>query len=186
MPEQLPVRLDISKHAEIDERATVELQAVELIYEFATGQYRRAVGRREGLSLNLPGGNHGFQVPDRGPSVTAALGVRHDAFENYRRALEVFNKLVTHGEQPELRSRPSPLGEAMQFVYTLQGSADLSAAPGAMINDPCWLCCKSSFTRFPSGIIVRCFGSYWRMRRQTQSALCPKRFSSVGTGERSQ
>ena len=120
MPGPFSVRPDISKQSEIEERVMVELQSAELIYELATGQYRRAVRRCQELRPNSSDGNHGHQGRDGDLSVTAALEVQHYAFRNYRRALEVFTNFVQYGELPKLQSSPSPRGDAVRSVHTLQ------------------------------------------------------------------
>jgi hypothetical protein len=67
----------VSEQSAIEERLKQELEKAKLAYESATAQFRNDT------------------------SVESAEAARHSAFQNYRRALQLFNDFILSGKLPE-------------------------------------------------------------------------------------
>jgi len=85
----------------MEERLIREVHAARRVYESATATYKQATWGRprdNGLLLAAAGI----------PSVVEANKKQFEAFENYRRALKVFNDFVLNHELPEKELMKGP------------------------------------------------------------------------------
>jgi hypothetical protein len=93
----------LSTKRQIETQLHAQLEAARIKYESASEGYKGALKDCDDVRLtNRDGNGNGASPPKVGQSVSEAVKAQHDAFEEYRLALDTFNKFILYGDLPEL------------------------------------------------------------------------------------